>query len=190
MAEAAGESLSDIFGKLKNKDSIRRQKNKSVKWLSNKIQQIDKNYIVSRPQIGGLYLSRYLDPKYKDVLPYYDQNPLIIPVDISRTGEAGFLSLNLHYLYPKHRVALLDKLNEYASESDNRKRISLSYSFLKEASNLKEFKPALKKHILSRWSMEFVEIPSDEWEYIVLLPIHKFSGASAQTVWRQSAGKY
>ena len=53
------------------------------------------------PSIGQMYMFQY-DPKYKDVLPYYDRFPLVIPFEQTRrVGIAqgdGFYGLNLHYL--------------------------------------------------------------------------------------------
>ena len=50
------------------------------------------------PSIGQMYMFQY-DPKYKDVLPYYDRFPLVIPFEQTRrVGRAqgdGFYGLNV-----------------------------------------------------------------------------------------------
>ena len=81
------------------------------------------------------------------MLPYYDRFPLVIPIE---QHSDGFLGLNLHYINPKQRIILLDKLSEFANNSayDATTKLRLSYAMLKQASKVYEKKPCLKKDIM------------------------------------------
>ena len=63
--------------------------------------------------IGKMYFYFY-DPKTKDTMPYYDLIPLVIPIE--RYND-GFLGLSLHYIHPKHRMILFDKLSDTISKN-------------------------------------------------------------------------
>jgi hypothetical protein len=63
------------------------------------------------PSRGRLNMFFY-DPKYKQVLPYYDRFPLVLPL---QTIPGGFMGMNFHYLRPLQRVSLLDRLQRFAS---------------------------------------------------------------------------
>ena len=99
---------------------------------------------------GRMYMFFY-DPKTKDTLPYYDRFPLALLVG---PAKGGYYGLNLHYLHPRIRAILLDRLMEYSVGKDKNLRLKLTYNILKASSRLKAFKPCfkhyLKKHIKSR----------------------------------------
>ena len=82
---------------------------------------------------GFLYLFNY-DPKTKEKLKYYDRFPLVIPIE---TYPDGFLGLNLHYIHPKHRLILLDKLSDTASNKklDANTRLRISYDYCRKNYN-------------------------------------------------------
>ena len=109
-------------------------------WLKAKIQNLsvdantlmqDKNSLKDSTIIGKMYFY-YYDPKTKEKLQYYDRFPLVIPVE---EYKDGFLGLNLHYIHPKNRVILLDKLSETLSNNmyDEKTKFRVSYNFLKSA---------------------------------------------------------
>lgn len=58
------------------------------------------------PIIGGLFFFKY-DAKYKDVLPYWDRFPLLIPFTIESNRFFGF---NVHYLGKRAREKLIKGL--------------------------------------------------------------------------------
>ena len=85
-------------------------------WLKAKVASLspnrtalmkDRDNLKDKSMLGRMYFYFY-DPKTKDMLPYYDRFPLVIPIE--RYSD-GFLGLNLHYISPKQRVILLDKLD-------------------------------------------------------------------------------
>ena len=63
--------------------------------------------------------------KLKEELPYYDKFPLVFPW---RRLEDGFIGLNMHYLPHFHRVQLLTRLMQFATNKnmDENTRITVA----------------------------------------------------------------
>lgn len=147
--------------------------------------------IVSRPIIGKLYFYVY-DPKYKDqpnILPYYDTYPLTIPIEYY---SDGFLGLNLHYIYPKDRAILLDKLSETLTNHkyDDTTKMRINYNLLRSSSKYFEHTPCLKRYLYNHVRSQFIEIPASEWDIAIMLPAEKFVRETKTAVWALSRGKY
>lgn len=166
-------------------------------WLKKKIEQLkpskqnvlrDRERLRNSTFIGQMYFYFY-DPKTKEKLPYYDKFPLVIPIE---RYDDGFLGLNLHYIHPKQRLILLDKLSEYASNNkyDARTKLRLSYELLSKASKVFEASPCIKRYLFSHIQSRFVEITADEWDIAVLLPFESFEGATKSKVWSDSRKKF
>jgi len=139
------------------------------------------------PAIGKMYTFSYV-AKHKKTLPYYDRYPLIILADFPEDGD-GFYGLNLHYLRPRARAILLSKLYDNYSMGpslDESTRLGISYSILKSASQVAEFKPTFKRYLTKHVKSSIVEIPGNHWETAVFLPTQRFVGASSEAVWRKS----
>ena len=109
--------------------------------------------------IGKLYFFKY-DPKLKKTLPIYDIYPLVFPIE--RYGD-GFLGLNLHYIHPKQRLLLLDKLSEYATNDkyDKTTKLRLSYSLLKSAAKIYELQACIKRYLYSNIESKLSETFKD-----------------------------
>jgi len=139
------------------------------------------------PKLGKMYLFLY-DAKHKDTLPYWDKQPLIIV--IKKRGNSVW-GLNLHYLPPTLRIKLLSQLMEYASNDrmDETTKLRVTYSFLKSASKLKEFKPTIHRYLYNHTKSQFALIPANEWKFVTMMPIAKWQGASSGTVYNDSRGK-
>lgn len=166
-------------------------------WLRSKVRQLspspkslmdDRNRLKSSSTIGKMYFYFY-DPKTKDKLQYYDRFPLVIPIEEYRDG---FLGLNLHYIHPKQRIILLDKLSETASnkEFDSKTKLRLNYSYLANASKAFEATPCIKRYLYSQIQSRFLEISADEWDIAVMLPVESFVGASTSKVYADSRKKF
>ena len=104
------------------KEGLTPRTNASRAWLRAKVKDLkptssalmkDRDRLKNTSMIGKMYFYFY-DPKTKDSMPYYDRFPLVIPIE--RYND-GFLGLNLHYIHPKQRILLLDKLSQYATDS-------------------------------------------------------------------------
>jgi hypothetical protein len=139
---------------------------------------------LSENSIGKMYMFSY-DPKHKDTLPYYDNYPLIFPVEYY--GDS-FLGINLHYLPPMLRAKLMDALMATINNKkyDKTTKLVLSYQILKGASKFKYFEPCLKKYLFSHVKSPFVYIAPNEWNIALMLPTERFVGASKTQVFKDS----
>ena len=165
-------------------------------WLKAKVKSLspsrtalmkDRDNLKDKSMIGRMYFYFY-DPKLKDMLPYYDRFPLVIPIE---RYQDGFLGLNLHYISPRQRVILLDKLSHYLNNHryDETTRIRLSYDHLKNASTIYEGIPCIKKYLYKQVKSRFLEITADEWDIAALIPYEYFEGATKNKVWTDSRKK-
>lgn len=138
--------------------------------------------------IGRMYFYFY-NPKTKDKLEYYDIFPLVIPIEMHNDG---FLGLNLHYIPPKDRVILLDKLSTVLNNDsyDATTKFRLSYDYISKARRLFEAKPCLKKYLFTHVQSKMLEITADEWDIAVFLPFESFMKESKSKVWSDSRKKY
>jgi hypothetical protein len=139
---------------------------------------------LSENSIGKMYMFSY-DPKHKETLPYYDNYPLIFPVEYY--GDS-FLGINLHYLPPALRAKLMDALMATINNKkyDKTTKLVLSYQILKGASKFKYFEPCLKKYLFSHVKSPFVYIAPNEWNIALMLPTERFVGASKTQVFKDS----
>ena len=105
------------------KEGLSPRTNAARAWLRSKVRDLsptpnsimrDQQRLRENSMIGRMYFYFY-NPKWKDSLPYYDRFPLVIPIE---RYQDGFLGLNLHYIHPKQRIILLDKLSEVASNNN------------------------------------------------------------------------
>jgi hypothetical protein len=179
------------------KEGLNPRTNKARDWLRAKIKNLnpsrqalmaDRSRLKSNSIIGRMYFF-YYDPKTKDTLPYYDRFPLVIPIE---RYPDGFLGLNLHYIHPKQRIILLDKLSEFANNDryDKTTKLRLSYDLLKNASRIFEATPCIKRYLFNHVDSRFMEIDSDEWDIAALLPMESFVGASTSKVYTESRKKF
>ena len=148
----------------------------------------DQDRLVNRSMIGRMYFYFY-DPKTKDMLPYYDRFPLVIPIELY---PDGFLGLNLHYIHPKQRIILLDKLASFANNKqfDETTKLRLTYQTIKSASRIFEAKPCIKRYFWKNVKSRFVEITADEWDIAALVPYEYFVGTNKHNVWTESRKKF
>ena len=171
--------------------------NNARNWLRAKVKELtptsralmtDRDRLNSNSTIGKMYFYFY-DPKTKDTLPYYDRFPLVIPIE---SYKDGFLGLNLHYIHPKQRLILLDKLSETATNSkfDSKTKLRVSYSYLAGASKAFEATPCIKRYLFTHIQSRFLEISADEWDIAAMLPVETFVGATTSKVYADSRKKF
>jgi len=166
-------------------------------WLKAKVGELrptpaalmrDRERLKDKSFIGKMYFFFY-DPKTKDSLPYYDRFPLVIPIE--RYSD-GFLGLNLHYISPKQRIILLDKLSVFLNNDnyDETTKFRLKYLTLKNASRIFEGTPCIKKYLYKHVDSRFLEIPAEEWDIAALIPYEYFIGATKNKVYADSRKKF
>lgn len=136
---------------------------------------------------GYMYMFLY-DPKYKDVLPYYDTVPLVFP--FSRTPD-GFIGINIHYLPYGARFKLLGdlrtlitdkKMNEYT-------KIRISWQILNSSSKYLAATSCVKRYLNSHLRSRFLKVSVDDWETAAALPVEGFKKTSKNKVWKDVKGK-
>lgn len=179
------------------KEGLVPRTNKARAWLRSKVDSLnpspaalmrDRIRLKNKTIIGKMYFY-YYDPKTKDSMPYYDRFPLVIPID---QYSDGFLGLNLHYIHPRQRIILLDKLSETASNKnfDEKTKLRISYDYLTRASTAFEAMPCIKRYLYSQVTSRFLEISADEWDIAALLPMETFVNASEGKVYADSRKKF
>lgn len=179
------------------KEGLKPRTNASRDWLRSKVKELkpspqrmmnDRERLRDSSIIGKMYFYFY-DPKTKDKMKYYDRFPLVIPIE---NYKDGFLGLNLHYIHPRQRIILLDKLSATASNKsfDERTKLRISYAYLAAASKAFEATPCIKRYLFSHIESRFLEITANEWDIAVMLPVESFVGASTSKVYSDSRKKF
>ena len=180
-----------------SKEGLTPRTNASRAWLRAKVKELkptsdklmtDRQRLKNKSMIGRMYFYFY-DPKTKDTMPYYDRFPLVIPIE--RYND-GFLGLNLHYIHPKNRMVLLDKLSDTISNDtyDENTKLKINYRYLAAASRVFESTPCIKRYLFTQIESRFLEITADEWDIAALLPVESFVGASTSKVYADSRKKF
>ena len=133
---------------------------------------------LSKPaQFGDLFCYHY-DPKYKRTLPYYDRFPLIMLIG---ADQDTFLGCNFHYLNPRFRAILLDKLTAKIGEGMPK---------WKKISKIKEIAPTVKRYRFDHVDKKVIQIQEDEKEIAIFLPLERFRKAAKSKVWSESKGRF
>ena len=163
-----------------------RSKANSLRATPNRLLK-DRERLKNTEIIGRMYYYFY-DPKTKDKLPYYDRFPLVIPIE---QYSNGFLGLNLHYINPRQRILLLDKLSSLLTNGYNEtSRLRISYSYLSRASRTFQAKPCIKRYLYGHVQSRFLEVTADEWDIAALLPVESFVKANKNKVFSDSEDKF
>jgi len=150
---------------------------KSIDWVKEKIQKIKNPMRIfnkpGKPEIGSMCMFSY-DPKYKNVLPYYDAYPLVFPIEFYSNG---FLGINLHYLPPMARARLMDNLKKIANNNkyNDTTKLNISYEVLRAHSRqFSGFENCIKRYLYSHIRSTFHEVHPSDWDKAVMLPLQKW----------------
>lgn len=171
--------------------------NEAKNWLNKKVRQLRmtpektsraRDRWRNNSYIGKMYFFFY-DPKHKNTLPYYDIFPLVIP--FQRTTD-GFIGINLHYVEPKIRLKILDKLMGFTTNDnmDETTRIKMSYNFIQSLSTYNFMAPCIKRYLYSSINSKFLYIEPTEWQFCSLLPFELFQKENKRTVHKESREKF
>lgn len=172
--------LFNRYRDLADKANIKTGTKESIDWFRKRIRKDTVTFnnvtegLRSDPVRPGKMMTYRYDPKHEKKLKYYDTNPLIIVLDITKNGWYG---ANIHYLPPKMRAALFQEL-EY-----NNKPLRTIATALE---NNPVTAVCLKRYLSSQTRSKPRSIPKDEWEIAIMLPFESFKKASLQSVWRNS----
>jgi len=163
---------------------------KSTDWYRDKIREfgtpkaldlIRDGKQATNPFFGRLNMFFY-DPKLKKTLPYYDRFPLVLPLE---KYNDGFLGINFHYLPIPLRVRLLDNMVDFSNNTkfDESTKLNVSYNAIKR---IRLVKPTIKRYLAGKVKSRFRRIDADEFIVATLLPVARFTKASASVVYRDS----
>ena len=97
---------------------------RSTAWFRDKIREFgtpkSSELIRDGKQAGTPFYGRLnmfvYGPKHSKTLPYYDTFPLVLPLE---AYPDGFLGINMHYLPIGLRMALLDKLVDFSTDTQS-----------------------------------------------------------------------
>lgn len=175
-------SLFDKISKEMTAAGIRPRTDTARSWILDKISKIriptNRSNILNDPSrirgtvfVGRMFFFAY-DAKYKDILPVWDKFPLVIPME---TYSDGFLGLNLHYLDPYNRLALLDKLHDFINNDkyNDTTRFNLAYNLLSKSRRYRLIEPCVKRYLFSHIVSSIIYIEPANWETAIFLPVQK-----------------
>lgn len=175
-------SLFDKVSKELRAAGISPRSNQARAWLSSHLLKLrmpsnrsnilnDASRISPKAFVGRMYFYHY-DPKFKDILPVWDKFPLVIPMEMY---SDGFLALNLHYLDPYTRLALLDKLHDFINNDkyDDTTRFRLSYDLLSKSRRFKMIEPCIKRYLFNHIMSSLIYVEPNNWETAIFLPFQK-----------------
>ena len=163
---------------------------KSTDWYRDKIREfgtpksldlIRDGKQAANPFFGRLNMFIY-DPKLKKKLPYYDTFPLVLPLE---EYNDGFLGLNFHYLPIPLRMKLLDRVVDFSNNTkfDKSTVLNVNYTALKR---VRIIRPTIKRYLAGKVKSRFRRVDADEFTVATLLPVARFSKASAKEVYSDS----
>ena len=97
----------------------------------------------------------------------------------------GFLGINLHYLPISLRIRLLDRLNDFSTDTKFDKGTTLDVSYDK-VKNIRSVRPTIHKYLSGYVRSRFRRIDADEFVIATLLPVQRFKKANASQVYSDS----
>ena len=146
----------------------------------------------ARRYLEGRMYTFFYDAKYKEKLPYWDRFPVVLILDMY---QGGFSGLNLHYIPPRYRVRLLYELYKYIRLDDDTRdenmkpHIRIRYEMLRGMSKMKFFKPCYKRYLTQHIDGRALEITSDYWDVMAMLPLADWQKKQVREVYTDSIRK-
>ena len=132
--------------------------------------KINPTLLHRRAQMGDLFCY-YYNPKHRATLPHYDMFPMMMLISADKDT---FLGLNFHYLRPKLRAILLDRVSA---------KIGGGLPRWKRLSKIPEIKKVVKRYRFDHIMRKVIPIEKDEQEIAIFLPLEKFKKAGKSMVW-------
>ena len=135
--------------------------------------KVNPKVLKMRANLGDLY-AYYYNPKHKMTLPYYDTFPLIMLIGYE---SDTFLGLNFHYLNPKLRAILLDRVSA---------KIGGGIIKWNKIAQIPQVEPCVKRYRYDHIVRKVIPIEEEEKEIAIFLPLERFKKASKSKVWADS----
>ena len=139
--------------------------------------KVNPNVLKRRVELGDLFCY-YYNPKYKTTLPYYDMFPMIMLISAEKDT---FLGINFHYLRPKWRAVLLDRVSAKLGSGLPR------WSKLRQ---IRQIAPTIKRYRFDHIMRRVVPIEENEQEIAIFLPTERFKKSAKAKVWADSERKF
>ena len=130
-----------------------------------------------RVSLGDLFCY-YYNPLYRNELPYYDMFPMIM---LLSAEKETFLGINFHYLRPKWRAILLDRVTA---------KIGGGLPKWNKLRQIRQIAPTIKRYRYDHIMRKVIPIEEDEQEIAIFLPTERFKKAGKTKVWSESERKF
>ena len=139
--------------------------------------KVNPNLLKRRAELGDLFCY-YYNPIYRATLPYYDMFPMIMLIGAEKDT---FLGINFHYLRPKWRAVLLDRVSAKLGSGLPR------WSKLRQ---IRQIAPTIKRYRFDHIMRRVVPIEENEQEIAIFLPTERFKKSAKAKVWADSERKF
>ena len=199
MAEVQESFLSKVSDAVRS-GTVGQEVKRSAKWFQDKIkglkgtvknrfsstnaakfyresEKINDAVFKRRVSLGDMFCY-YYNPKYRKTLPYYDMFPMIMLI---AAEKETFLGINFHYLRPKWRAILLDRVTA---------KIGGGLPKWSKLRNIRQIAPTIKRYRFDHIMRKVIPIEEDEQEIAIFLPTERFKKAGKTKVWSESERKF
>ena len=160
------DKLKGLKGDLRNRFSS----TNAAKFYREAETKVNPRVLKMRANLGDLYCY-YYNPKYRQTLPHYDMFPMMMLID---ADQDTFLGLNFHYLRPKLRAILLDRVSA---------RIGGGLPRWNRLKKIPEIERVVKRYRYDHIMRKVIPIEESEQELAIFLPLERFRKASKSQVW-------
>ena len=126
-----------------------------------------------RANLGDLF-AYYYRPKHLMTLPYYDSFPLVMLIGYEKDT---FLGLNFHYLNPRLRAILLDRVTA---------KIGTGLIKWNKIVQIPQVEPTVKRYRYDHIVRKVIPIEEKEQELAIFLTLERFKKASKAKLWADS----
>ena len=167
------DKIKGLKGEVKNRFSS----TNAAKFYREAETKVNPNVLKRRVELGDLFCY-YYNPKYKTTLPYYDMFPMIMLISAEKDT---FLGINFHYLRPKWRAVLLDRVSAKLGSGLPR------WSKLRQ---IRQIAPTIKRYRFDHIMRRVVPIEENEQEIAIFLPTERFKKSAKAKVWADSERKF
>ena len=167
------DKIKGLKGEVKNRFSS----TNAAKFYREAETKVQPAVLKKRVELGDLFCY-YYNPKYRATLPYYDMFPMIMLI---KAEKETFLGINFHYLRPKWRAILLDRVTA---------RIGAAIPKWNKIRQIRQLAPTIKRYRYDHIMKRIIAIKEDEREIAIFLPTERFKKAGKTKVWSESERKF
>ena len=167
------DKIKGLKGDLRNRFSS----TNAAKFYREADNKVEKAILKKRIEYGDLFCY-YYNPKYRATLPYYDMFPMIM---LLKAEKETFLGINFHYLRPKWRAILLDRVTA---------RIGGGLPKWSKLRQIRQIAPTIKRYRFDHIMRRVVPIEENEQEIAIFLPTERFRKSAKAKVWADSERKF